>query len=284
MMKSLLARLISLLPAHAISRFTYRLTRIRTPWFKNVLIRLFVHHFRVAMDEAVEPEPTAYKDFNSFFTRALRHDVRPLATEPDAILSPVDGQISQLGGIEEQQIFQAKKHSYSLTSLLGGSATLAEYFIDGKFCTIYLSPRDYHRIHMPLAGDLREMVYVPGKLFSVNQMTVAFVPSLFARNERVINIFDTELGPMAMVLVGAINVGSIETSWHGCITPPYGEEIVTWRYDANTVEFKAGDEMGRFNMGSTVILLFTKDVMAWQAKEQADSFVKMGRLLGTANR
>jgi phosphatidylserine decarboxylase len=282
-MKSLLARLVSLLPAHAISRFTYRLTRIRTPWLKNTLIKLFIRHFRVDMSQAAEPDPTAYKDFNNFFTRALRSDARPLAMEPGAILCPVDGQISQLGQIEGQQIFQAKKHDYSLTALLGGSATLANRFIDGNFCTIYLSPRDYHRIHMPVTGNLREMTYVPGKLFSVNHLTVAMVPDLFARNERVINIFDTEHGPMAMILVGAINVGSIETSWHGCVTPPYGDEITIWRYDNKTVELKAGDEMGRFNMGSTVILLFEKDAMHWEANKTADDLVQMGQLLGIGN-
>lgn len=282
-MKSLLARLVSLLPAHAISRVTYRLTRVRTPWLKNALIKLFIHHFRVEMSQAAETEPTAYQDFNSFFTRALRDDARPLASAPGAILCPVDGQISQLGKIEGDQIFQAKKHNYSLASLLGGSATLANHFIDGNFCTIYLSPRDYHRIHIPVSGNLREMTYVPGKLFSVNHMTVAMVPGLFARNERVINIFDTESGPVAMIMVGAINVGSMETSWHGCVTPPYGDGITTWRYDNKTVELKAGDEMGRFNMGSTVILLFTKDVMNWEVDKAADDLVQMGQLLGTAN-
>jgi phosphatidylserine decarboxylase len=282
-MKTFLARLVSLLPAHAISRVTYRLTRVRTPWLKNTLIKLFIHHFRVEMNEAAEPEPTAYNDFNSFFTRALRDDVRPLASTPGAILCPVDGQISQLGKIEGDQIFQAKKHNYSLTALLGGSATLANHFVDGSFCTIYLSPRDYHRIHMPVAGNLREMTYVPGKLFSVNHLTLAMVPGLFARNERVINIFDTKHGPMAMILVGAINVGSIETSWHGCVTPPYGDEITTRRYDNTTVELQAGDEMGRFNMGSTVILLFAKDAMNWETDKTADDFVQMGQLLGIGN-
>ena len=279
-MKTLLARLVSLLPGHAISRLIYRLTRIRTPWLKNTLIKLFIHHFRVDMSQTAEPEPTAYKDFNSFFTRALKDSARPLATEPGAILCPVDGQISQLGKIEGEQIFQAKKHNYSLTALLGGSATLANHFIDGNFCTIYLSPRDYHRIHMPVAGNLREMTYVPGNLFSVNHLTVAMVPGLFARNERVINIFETDFGPMAMLLVGAINVGSIETSWHGCVTPPYGDEIITWRYDKQTVELKAGDEMGRFNMGSTVILLFPKDAMHWETDKAAADMVQMGTLLG----
>jgi phosphatidylserine decarboxylase len=282
-MKSLLARLVSLLPGHIISGLTYRLTRVRVTWFKNSLIKLFIHHFRVDMGPAAEPEPTAYKDFNSFFTRALRDGARPLATEPGAVLCPVDGEISQIGKIEGEQIFQAKKHDFSLTALLGGSAALANHFIDGNFCTLYLSPRDYHRIHMPVTGNLREMTYVPGKLFSVNHLTVAMVTGLFARNERVINIFDTELGPMAMILVGAINVGSIETSWHGCITPPYGNEIMTWRYDKQTVELMAGDEMGRFNMGSTVILLYAKDAMDWETDKTANEIVKMGQLLGIGN-
>lgn len=279
-MKTILARLVSLLPAHAISRLVYRLTRVRTAWLKNSLIKLFIHHFRVDMSLAAEPEPTAYKDFNSFFTRALREGARPLAAGADTILCPVDGQVSQLGRIEGQQIFQAKQHNYSLTALLGGSATLASHFVDGSFCTIYLSPRDYHRIHMPVAGSLREMVYVPGKLFSVNQTTVAMIPGLFARNERVINIFATESGPLAMIMVGAINVGSMETSWHGCVTPPYGDEITTWRYDKQMVALEAGEEMGRFNMGSTVILLFPKDAMRWQENMAANDLVQMGQAIG----
>lgn len=279
-MKKLLARIVSLLPAHLISRLTYRLTRVRTPWLKNTLIRLFIHHFRVDMSLAAEPEPTAYKDFNSFFTRALKDGARPLAKDANAIFCPVDGQISQLGNIDGTQIFQAKKHHYSLSTLLGGSTTLANLFINGRFCTIYLSPRDYHRIHMPVSGNLREMTYVPGNLFSVNQTTVAMIPGLFARNERVINIFDSEYGPFAMIMVGAINVGSMDTSWHGTVTPPYGGEITTWRYDKQMVKLDAGEEMGRFNMGSTVILLFAEDAMQWQEKVTADDFVQMGQLIG----
>lgn len=280
-MKNLLARLVSLLPAHAISGVIFRLTRIRTIWFKNAFIKLFIRQFRVDMTQAIESDPTAYKDFNSFFTRSLRDGARPLATEAGAILCPVDGQISQLGKIDNEQIFQAKKHNYSLTALLGGSPTLASHFIDGEFCTIYLSPRDYHRIHMPVTGSLREMTYVPGKLFSVNQTTVSIIPELFARNERVINIFDTELGPVAMIMVGAINVGSMDTSWHGCITPPYGSEITTWRYEKETIDLNAGDEMGRFNMGSTVIMLFAKDAVKMNADKSANDMVQMGQRLAT---
>ncbi|WP_126456110.1 archaetidylserine decarboxylase [Sulfuriflexus mobilis] len=282
-MNTLFSRLVSLLPAHAISGLVYKLTRVRLVWLKNALIRLFIKVFHVDMRQAAEPDACAYKDFNSFFTRALRQDARPLATEAAAILCPVDGQVSQLGEIEDKQIFQAKHHHYSLTALLGGSEALANHFINGRFCTIYLSPRDYHRIHMPLSGQLREMTYVPGKLFSVNQTTVRMIPGLFARNERVINIFDTEQGPMAMIMVGAINVGSMETVWHGCITPPYRNEVITWRYDPQTVSLDAGDEMGRFNMGSTVILLFGKETMDWNEALQDASRVQMGQLLGRLN-
>ena len=268
---------IRIIPQHGLSNLVYKITRIRTPWFKNWAIKTFIKQFNVDMSLAIQPEPEAYKDFNSFFTRSLRHDARPLCEQ--GLCCPVDGAISQLGKIENNTLLQAKKHNYDLTALLGGSAALAKLFANGQFCTIYLSPRDYHRIHMPIDGCLREMTYVPGKLFSVNTYTAETVPGLFAINERVLNIFDTKHGPMALIQVGAINVGSMETVWHGMITPPYGKEITTWRYDKETIELQRGDEMGRFNMGSTVILLFAKDVLEWQEDLVAASTVRMGQCL-----
>ena len=268
---------IRIIPQHGLSNLVYKITRIRKPWFKNWAIKKFIKLFNVDMSLAVQPEPEAYKDFNSFFTRSLRNDARPLCEQ--GLCCPVDGTISQLGSIKNDTLLQAKNHNYDLSALLGGSAALAKLFKNGHFCTIYLSPRDYHRIHMPIDGCLSEMTYVPGKLFSVNTYTAETVPGLFAINERVLNIFDTKLGPMALIQVGAINVGSMETVWHGMVTPPYGKEITTWRYDKQTIELQRGDEMGRFNMGSTVILLFAENAMAWQEHLSATDTVRMGQCL-----
>jgi len=272
---------IRIIPQHGLSRLIYKLTRIQTPWFKNWSINWFIKRFNVDMSLAVEPEPEAYKDFNSFFTRALRQETRPVCEQ--GICSPVDGTISQIGQIHGSTLLQAKHHDYDLTALLGGSATLASNFIDGHFCCIYLSPRDYHRIHMPVDASLREMTYVPGKLYSVNTYTAETVPRLFAINERVINIFDTASGPFALIQVGAINVGSMETVWHGMVTPPYGKEITTWRYEKQTVELKRGEEMGRFNMGSTVIMLFVKDAINWQENLTSSDAVRMGQCISSVN-
>ncbi len=268
---------IRVIPQHGLSNLIYKITRIRKPWFKNWAINTFVKRFNVDMSLAVQPKAEAYKDFNSFFTRPLREGARPICKQ--GICSPVDGTISQIGRINVNTLLQAKNHNYDLTALLGGSATLANNFIDGYFCCIYLSPRDYHRIHMPIDGSLREMTYVPGKLYSVNTYTAETVPNLFAVNERVLNIFDTDHGPMAVIQVGAINVGSMETVWHGMITPPYGKEMTTWHYDEQTISLKRGDEMGRFNMGSTVILLFAKDAIEWNGSLSATDTVVMGQCL-----
>jgi len=245
-----------ILPHHLVSRAVYAMTRWRTP-LAAPAIRAFSKHFGVNLDEAVESDPDTYRTFNAFFTRALKPGVRPLAEGENLAACPVDGAISQLGSIKDGSIFQAKGHDYSLVELLGGDLTRAEPFRNGSFATIYLSPRDYHRIHMPLGGTLTGMVHVPGRLFSVNPVTVERVPRLFARNERVAALFDTREGPMGMVLVGAINVAAIETVWSGLVTPPRGREIGEWSYgDQVRVELPRGAEMGRFNMGSTVIMLF----------------------------
>jgi phosphatidylserine decarboxylase len=265
------------LPQHAISRATLALTRVRAPRFKNAFIRGFIRHFDVDMSLAANPDPASYEHFNAFFTRALRSDARPIASGNDEIACPVDGAVSQLGAIDDDTLLQAKGHTYSLTELLGGDAARPAPFRDGSFATLYLSPRDYHRIHMPLAGTLREMVYVPGHLFAVNRATVKMIPRVFARNERVVAIFDTAAGPMAMVLVGAINVGCIETVWHGVVTPPTRPDITRWTYD--NVSLARGAEMGRFNMGSTVIVLFGRGAVQWAGSVRSGTPVCMGQSL-----
>jgi phosphatidylserine decarboxylase len=270
-----------LLPQHPISRLIHWFVRLRIQWLKNLVGRWFIRHFNVNMADAVEEDITAYPDFNSFFTRALKPELRPLASESNAVLSPVDGTVSQAGFIEGDAIFQAKGHRFSLQTLLGGSASWQSQFKDGLFATLYLSPRDYHRIHMPLTGTLKEVIHVPGRLFSVNPVTTCKVPGLFARNERVACLFDTTHGPMGMVLVGAINVASIETVWQGVITPPAGKHIQSWDYSDKHVVLEAGEEMGRFNMGSTVILLFPPNRVEWDDSLMADAPVRIGELIGT---
>ncbi len=253
----------------------------KIPALKNLVVKWFVGRYGVNMSEAVEEDPTAYPSFNAFFTRALKPGLRPLAEGDSVVISPVDGAMSQLGQIRSDRVFQAKGQSFSLLELLGGDVARAEPFAEGEFATIYLAPKDYHRIHMPVAGTLREMVHVPGKLFSVNPVTAQNVPNLFARNERVVSIFDTEFGPMAMVLVGAMIVGSVETTWAGVVAPG-GREVTGTRYDtlAKPIQFEKGDEMGRFRLGSTVILLFPKDVATWDPGMDAARNVRLGDALG----
>ena len=218
------------------------------------VIRWFVKKYQVNMAEALNPDISSYATFNDFFTRALKPGARPLATAE--LICPVDGAISQFGAIQLDQIFQAKGHSYSTTALVGGDSTLAAKFQNGSFATLYLSPKDYHRIHMPCDGTLTRMIYVPGDLFSVNPTTARGVPGLFARNERVVCVFDTDEGPFVLVLVGATIVGSMATVWHGQINPPRSDDIREWRYDDEPISLKQGDEMGRFMLGSTVVMLF----------------------------
>lgn len=251
------------LPHHLLSRLMGYLTYCRNPAFKNFFIRAIAKVYGVDWSEAERPDPNAYACFNDFFTRALKPGVRPIANEPGALAGPADGYMSQLGPITEGRIIQAKGKDYSAVDLLGGDTARAAPFMGGSFATIYLSPKDYHRLHMPLAGTLREMVYVPGRLFSVNNATAQGVPNLFARNERVVAIFDTEAGPMALVLVGAIFVASIETVWHGLVTPPAGQSVRVWNYQDSPVYLERGAEMGRFKMGSTIVVLFGKDAVEW---------------------
>lgn len=269
-----------LLPQHAISRLMHVFTRLRVRWIKNAFTRWFIGHFGIDMSEAAEEDYRAYPDFNHFFTRALKPGARPLAREPGSVLCPVDGTVSQAGHIQGEALFQAKGHTFSLRALLGGSERWAQQFRNGEFATLYLSPRDYHRIHMPLTGTLKEMIHVPGRLFSVNPFTTRKVPGLFARNERVACLFDTEAGPMGLVLVGAINVASIETVWQGVITPPAGKRLRFWDYPERNVVLEAGAELGRFNMGSTVIVLFGPERVEWDKRIVADATVRMGERLG----
>lgn len=272
-----------LLPQRLLTHLTYRLTRVRTPWFKNWLIQRFIRHFQVNMAEALEPNPRAYPDFNAFFTRPLKPRARPITPGDHALCCPVDGALSQIGTVAADTLLQAKGRHFSLTTLLGGDPARAQAFQNGSFATLYLSPRDYHRIHMPLTGQLREMVHIPGTLFSVSPLTTRVVPALFARNERVVTLFDTAAGPMALILVGAINVASIETVWAGTITPPLGKSLRHWTYPARgagAVRLGRGAEMGRFNMGSTVIVLFGPDAVRWEVDLQPGTAVRMGQRLG----
>jgi len=269
-------------PHHLVSRLAGRLADSRSPALKNRLIQAFVQRYQVDMSQALVEDPLAYESFNAFFTRALKADARPLAAEPGAVLCPADGCVSQIGAIEHGRIFQAKGHSYSLADLLGGDAQRAAPFMGGSFATVYLSPRDYHRVHMPVAGTLTEMVHVPGRLFSVNLLTANHVPGLFARNERVVCMFDTEYGPMALVLVGAMIVASIETVWAGLVAPTRPQVRVT-RYGPSTVgpiSLDKGAEMGRFLLGSTVIVLFGPGRVRWTSSSPGPFPVRMGELLG----
>jgi phosphatidylserine decarboxylase len=265
------------LPQHGISRLVLAATRVRTRWFKNLLTRGFLALFAVDMSEACETDPYRYPSFNEFFTRALRADARPIAPGPTVIASPVDGVVSECGAIERDMLLQAKGRHYRLDELLAGLAW-ARRFEGGSFATIYLAPFNYHRIHMPLAGRLLDTVYVPGRLFSVNAATAQRVPRLFARNERVLTLFDGEFGQFAVVLVGALNVGSIATVWAGDITPAPRRALT--HFPASDVMLDKGAELGRFNMGSTVILLFEPQRARFDARLCAGAAVRLGQALG----
>ena len=268
------------LPHHALSVMMSKLTHCQNTLWKNLFIKLIIRLYGVNIDEAKYQNLDHYPSFNHFFTRELKDGARPVASEADAIACPADGAVSQAGPIENGQIFQAKGHSYSAVELLGGDAERAKAFENGTFATIYLSPKDYHRLHMPLTGTLKEMVHVPGRLFSVNNATAEGVPNLFARNERVVCMFDTEAGPMALVLVGAIFVSSVETVWHGVVTPPTISKPRAWQYLENAPILEKGAEMGRFNMGSTIVVLFGKDKAAWNESLTAGKSVKLGESIG----
>ena len=268
------------LPHHVLSRLVLWATRQEsraTP----AAIRWFARKFDVDMKDAVEENLGSYTSFNRFFTRALKPEARPIDQETHSICSPADGRISAIGEISEGRIYQAKGRDYSLEVLIGGDQNAAKRLANGGFTTIYLSPRDYHRLHMPVAGTLVSQTHIPGRLFSVGPHTVRALPNLFARNERVIAQFETEAGLMALVLVGAINVAAIETVWHGLVTPPQRRSINTINYrDEQAVNLAKGDEMGRFNMGSTIIVLMENPV-TWRVDMQAGDAVRMGQYLGS---
>ena len=243
------------------------------------IIDRFVRRYKVNMAEAANPDTASYKSFNEFFTRPLRDDARPWATA--AFVSPVDGAISQCGPIAGDQVFQAKGHSYSTLALVGGDAALAAQFQDGAFATLYLSPRDYHRIHMPCAGRLTRMIHVPGDLFSVNPTTARGVPGLFARNERVVCVFEGDHGPFVMVLVGATIVGSMATVWHGVVNPPRPGQVREWSYEMGNIALTQGEEMGRFLLGSTVVMLFPQGMMQFKADWTPTRPIVMGEAMGS---
>jgi phosphatidylserine decarboxylase len=280
---SLAVRLQYLLPQLALTRLAGVFASSRSGALTTWAIRRFIARYGVNMAEAAEPDPAAYDSFNAFFTRALKAEARPLADA--AFVCPVDGAISQFGRIQRDQIFQAKGHHYSTAALLGGDTEAAKAFDDGDFATLYLSPRDYHRIHMPAAATLRRMVHVPGELFSVNPATAAGVPGLFARNERVVCHFELPMGdrslPFVLVLVGATIVGSMATTWHGVVNPPRPGNVRSWRYDDAPVQLERGAEMGRFLLGSTVVLLWPKDTIRFQPDWAPARAVRMGEAMGT---
>ncbi|WP_342619117.1 archaetidylserine decarboxylase [Rhodoferax sp. GW822-FHT02A01] len=268
-----------LLPKKALTVFAGWVAGAKGGAITTALIRWFVKRYQVNMGEAAQPDVSAYASFNDFFTRALKAGARPLAAAD--YLCPVDGAISQFGPIAGDQIFQAKGHSYSSTALVGGDAALAAQFQDGAFATLYLSPRDYHRIHMPCDGTLRRMIYVPGDLFSVNPTTARGVPGLFARNERVVCVFDGADGPFVLTLVGATIVGSMATVWHGQVNPPRSPQVCEWHYDAGAVQLKKGEEMGRFLLGSTVVMLFGKGTLAFNPQWAPAGAIRMGEAMAS---
>lgn len=269
-----------LIPKQALTVLAGKLAGAQAGGLTTAVIRWFVGRYGVNMAEAANPDIASYASFNEFFTRPLKADARPLA-EAD-FLCPVDGAISQFGPIERDQIFQAKGHQYSTTALVGGDRELAARFENGHFATLYLSPRDYHRIHMPCDGRLTRMIYVPGALFSVNPTTARGVPGLFARNERVVCVFESAHGPFVLTLVGATIVGSMATVWHGVVNPPRPGVVREWRYDGETaVNLKKGEEMGRFLLGSTVVMLFPKQMLRFNPEWSPARAIRMGEAMAS---
>lgn len=267
-----------LLPKQALTALAGKFATARAGGLTTSVIRWFVGRYQVDMSEAANPDIASYSSFNEFFTRPLKPGARPLA--PAAFICPVDGAISQFGAIERDQIFQAKGHSYTTTALVGGDAELARQFADGDFATLYLSPKDYHRIHMPCDGRLLRMIHVPGALFSVNPTTARGVPGLFARNERVVCVFESDRGPFVLALVGATIVGSMATVWHGVVNPPRPGHLRDWSYDDRELRYRQGEEMGRFLLGSTVVMLFPRGVMKFNAGWAPQRPIRLGEKMG----
>ena len=266
-----------LYPKHAMTAFAGKVANAKAGRITTAIIRWFVGRYNVNMGEAAEPDIARYPTFNAFFTRALRPGMRPLADAD--FICPVDGSISQFGAIDDDRIIQAKNHDYSTVALVGGDRDLAAHFQHGSFATLYLSPKDYHRVHMPCAGRLTRMIFVPGALFSVNPVTARGVPELFARNERVVCVFETEHGPFVLVLVGATIVGSIETVWYGVVNPPGAREVKEWQYRPQDWKFGKGDEMGRFALGSTIVLLFPKERLRFNPEWAPERTVRLGEMM-----
>lgn len=283
-MNQLFIALQKLVPQHTLSRIAGVLARTRVGWIKSLFIKQFILRYGVDLSEAQVDNPDDFATFNDFFCRELKTGLRPVAAESNAVTSPADGVVSEIGDIASDRILQAKNHDYSVAELVGGDAALASVFQNGKFATIYLSPKDYHRVHMPLDGKLNTMLHVPGDLFSVNNVTTDHLPGLFARNERVICIFDSNIGQFAVVLIGAMIVGSIDTVWDGQITP-IKKEIRRFDYtQSRSIKLKKGEEMGRFKLGSTVVLLFPPGKINWTDLTTTGSKVIMGQLIGSINR
>ena len=273
-----------LFPKQALTAFAGWVSSHERGWITTEIIRRFVAKYQVNMAEALDSDVGSYTTFNNFFTRALKPGARPIAAAD--LVSPVDGAISQFGSIERDQIFQAKGHSYTTTAVVGGDAQLAAQYEHGSFATLYLSPRDYHRIHMPCDGRLVRMIYVPGDLFSVNPGTARGVPGLFARNERVVCVFESERGPFVLILVGATIVGSMATVWHGVVNPPRGKALREWHYPnkpTSVIRLKKGEEMGRFLLGSTVVMLFPKGPLAFNPEWAPGKVIRLGEAMASVS-
>ena len=269
-----------LYPKHLLSWMMLRATRVRfAPW-KNWQIRWFIRRYGVDLSVVPDPAPTSYPHFNAFFTRALTPGARPVKGGPGTVVAPVDGTVAAAGSMDGRSVVQAKNRAYTLEALFGGDERAAAEFDGGRFATIYLAPRDYHRVHMPITGRLRSTVYVPGELFSVNPVTVGAIDALFARNERVVSFFDTDLGPLAVTMVGAVFVGCIELAWRGVVTPPRRREALVERYDGREIVLEQGREMGRFNMGSTVIVMLADSSVEWSSWLEPGASVQVGRRIG----
>lgn len=269
-----------LLPHALLSSLMYKLTRSELKPWKNNFIRWFIKQYKVDLSEALIEDPEQFPHFNAFFTRALKPEARPMACSANTLICPVDGAISQIGDIEADKVFQAKGRDYDLQRLLAGNLDWCESFRDGKFATIYLSPKDYHRIHMPQTATVTALSYVPGRLFSVSPATTRVIPALFARNERLLIHFHTAFGEMMLIMVGAIFVAGMETVFTGEITPPHNAPLAQYSYRGKNLVLQQGDELGRFNMGSTVILLFQKDAINWLPELEPGQSVKLGEVLG----
>ena len=280
-MKSLFIFFQHIAPQHLLSRLAGKLASASSPWLKNFMIKKFIKRYGVNMAEAIHSDAEDFATFNEFFTRALKPGARTIHQAEDTVVSPADGIISAAGDISGDQLFQAKGKNFSLTALLGGDSDAASPFLYGSFVTVYLSPKDYHRVHMPCAGTLKKMIYVPGKLFSVNQTTSERIDDLFAHNERAVCLFDTDAGPMAMILVGAMIVAGIETVWSGQVAPaPHGLSVSDYANQHPAIQLAKGEEMGRFKLGSTVILLTGPGAVNWLQDVDENFAVKMGEQIG----